>query len=785
MSFPTVFFCYAWGSDERYEKLEFLREEILKKSNSRIQVILDKHSYEDNQDFNELRERIRVYDLVLVFCTPDMKQIVKDPDANKNKDREVLKELKIIEERFNDDPSSVYPVIFENDKKKSLLDFFEGRKSSEFKEFNVYKNKKQKYSVPDKKKEEFNIFVGKIINTALYNRRNRSAEYASTREALNKLFTLTDTTEIPYSCLVKPDIYNQILNQTCYLVAGRKGSGKSTLINNLDKMDSEYFKSKYMHMIPLHSEFFQHENAYSILIENHKEDLNIITLYDRLCLFWQVYFLLHCIVTIGIDIEEYNIRPDDKRFKIFDACTKKLKKKIGLKPTKSYESFKGDTVPKNVFLAAVELIDEQFQVAMNSINDSQLLVPSFSSVFNLQKIAERLFGKTNCKNLVEALQISEKKIFIALDGFDTHSEDFRRTTEAIADEQEQRRRTDYEILFFRTLIEVVSYFKEHNYADPVPAVISSKVDFCIVLPKDRCDQIVEIDRDSFKRHFGSMSWTAYELMKMLTKRLEYLISKITKVEMYPSSPDYYERMNNALNFFPGLPKSISMNIQGSTVSMSLFNYILRSSFWRPRDVISNLSALISQIVIIDEEEEIYKLIRDIKLSEEEVKLAIKDNSGKILEEEFYDEYKHVFRNLRSVLDQFRSFEEQSDIHTFISKLSTIQFDDFYSYDTQLIENKLRVLYQLGVIGLLYDNKTVADMHYLHGICFVFNAGMTPFNDFVQHDLRTGSTAVKIIFNPIFARALRLNFDNTKHLLGNWTDEYIKENYKMKRAIRLL
>lgn len=90
---------------------------------------------------------------------------------------------------------------------------------------------------------------------------------------------------------------------------------------------------------------------------------------------------------------------------------------------------------------------------------------------------------------------------------------------------------------------------------------------------------------------------------------------------------------------------------------------------------------------------------------------------------------------------------------------------------------------MGVIGLKYTKAFADDMHYLHHICFIFNAGTHPFDDFIKHQI-SSENDVFIIFNPIFAREFMLNF-NTKELLGNWTNKYILQNHQMKDLIRLL
>ena len=785
MNLPSIFFCYAWETEERFKKLEYLRSEIIRVSQDQVEVILDRHDYKDNADFDELRERIRRYDLVVVFCTPDFKQIIDDKYAIKNKGREVLKEYEIIEERYENNPSSVFPVIFEDNKENSLINLFQNRNARTFKDFSISCNKKGQCSCPNTTRTEFNLFLGRIIHTAIYNLKTKSEIYETTRIAMDKLFWLTDTTNLPDSCLVKHELYTKILNQECLFVAGRKGSGKSTFINNFRKMDEDYFVENYKQMIPISAEAFQHEEIYETLISKHANERTIITTHDALCLFWQIYFFLHCIVTISAAIEQFDIEPTDKRFETFNKYTKKLKALIGLKKNRrTYGSIFSDSVPKDIFMAAVELIDNRYNSALAKGKEGELIVTSYSSRFNANDIIEDAFGISDTRKFLDAIKLCKKKIIIALDGFDTHSDDFRIVTNSINnDPQERRRRSEYEMMFFRTLIEVATAFRFNKYNDNVSSVIGRYMHFCIVLPKDRCDQIIDSDRDSSKKVFGAMSWSAYELLKMLTQRMEYLITTISNKGIVESNENYFQRMDAALSFFPGIPKTIPMNIDGNVVSMPLFKYLLRSSFWRPRDVISNLSSLLSQVVYVNSDNELVK-DPNAKLSVEEVKLAIKDNAKKIIREEFIDEYKYVFRNLDEVLNGFLWCNEQMDVNEFRNIVNSMKFDASYAYDLNNINNKMNILYQLGIIGIRYDKRVQKEMHYLHNICYIFNAGMSPFEDFLKYDFRNESD-IQIVFNPIFARELRLKFDNSKELLGDWSDNYIMANHRMKNLIRPL
>ena len=796
--YPTCFFCYAWDDEERFQKLSFLRYILMQKANKKIEIILDRYNYEYNQNIDELRNKIWSYDLVVLFCTPDLLEIVNDLAANSNKKREVSKEYKIVKERFRSDPSTVFPVILEGGRDTALPDIFRSKIVNEFDKFGIYpkigaKREKGKYIVPNEKRRDFNVFVGTIINTVEINYIKKSEDYSTSREGMDKLFRLTDTIDIPDSCLVKPDIYTSIRNQSCYLVVGRKGAGKSTFINNFFRMDWGYCHAHYKRIVPISAEAFEHDFCYTSIALNNKRDLSVISLYERLCLFWQLFFYLHTVVTVGVGIEKFDIKPNHPYYDVFNIYKEKLKSVIGLKKSQHIDS---DITPSLVFKAAVEMVSDQFTIALqqvaeeyesfnqsvNTVNvNDRLFLTAIAAKFTIQNIIENRFGEDDTSDFIEAIRHCKKRIMISFDTFDTHSEDFRITTDTLLESnyEEYNRRTEYERLFFRTLIEVVTKFKEHKYRDDITDCLGRYIDFCIVLPKDRYDQIIKNDRDSFKKRFGSMTWTAYELMELLTKRMELLIEKNNQNYTRPNTDDYFLRMKEALDYFPGLPKTITMNVDGNKISMSLFNYILRSSFWRPRDVISNLSCLLSLVFRVDESQESVAM-SSLKVSEEGVKLMIKDNAKKIINEEFIKEYIHVFRNLDAVLDSFQGFDEMTELYQFKDSLQGIHFDTSFSYDMEQPDNKLLVLYQLGVIGLRIDKKVKESKHYLHHICFIFNEGMTPFEEIIQSKAKV-SGDVYVIFNPIFSRRLMINFNNSE-LIGDWSKEYIENNHKMKARI---
>lgn len=789
MKKATCFFCYAWDTDERYKKIDFLRKKIEDESNGLIKVILDKHSYEINADFDELRRKIKEYDLVVVFCTPDLKQIVLDRNSQKNKDREVLKEYDIIKERFETNNVSVFPLILEGDKDSALLKLFNSKIVVDLGDFEIYKNKREKYCVPREKKTSFDHFMDKVVSTTIFNQYNRSKEYKDATTAMYQLFGLTDNYDIPKECLVIPNLYKEIRMQHCCLVAGRKGSGKSTFIHNFRDMDREYYNKHYKVMIPLRAEDFNHEFAYDLLL-GHSKDRTIIEPYTVLCLFWQLYFVLQCIIIIRKEIEIHKIERKDSRYNTFNKMTTSLLERISGFKIKNgkYKSVTDPSLPKAIFNAAAEIIYEYYSDAVNNIKEGELILTSYANEFTLTKVLSKVFGEGLTEKFFSGLEQCEQKILISLDGFDTHSEDFRLATERYnPDSEEYRGRKEYEALFFRTLTEVITQIRNFKCTDSSANRLGQFVDFCVVLPRDRVDIIKKTDRDSIKKKYGNLSWGGLELMEILFKRLEYMIHIVEpeyKMSKLTDESDIFKKMDDAFSFFGTLPTSITMKVGENTMSMSLFNYILRMSIWRPRDVISNCSQIMTLMIeVYDVDNWKWRIDKDLmkyRLNEESIKLILKANAEKIINEEFIGENSYSFKNISYVLNCFQNMDEQNSVKTFKTVLSQIKFDTAYSYDMKNVDNKLLVLYQLGIIGLLYDKDLAKKNHYLTHVCFEFNEGMSPFYDFQRQGLQNDA-AISIIFNPLFASRLNLRY-NTTELIGNWSEEYLKQNYINKRLI---
>lgn len=172
-----------------------------------------------------------------------------------------------------------------------------------------------------------------------------------------------------------------------------------------------------------------------------------------------------------------------------------------------------------------------------------------------------------------------------------------------------------------------------------------------------------------------------------------------------------------------------------------------------------------------------------RFNEKSIKLILKANAEKIIDEEFIGENIYLFRNIDYFLNRFQNMNKQNSVKMFKYGLLKIKFDTVYSYDMQNIDNKLLVLYQLVIIGLLYDKDLAKKNHYFTHVRFEFNEGMSRFYDFQRQGMQN-EAAIPVIFNPLFASRLNLRY-NTTELIGDRSKEYLMQNFVNKRLIHYI
>ena len=409
---------------------------------------------------------------------------------------------------------------------------------------------------------------------------------------------------------------------------------------------------------------------------------------------------------------------------------------------------------------------------MDHVKDFNFLLTQTKANFTPNNILSQMFGEKLFTQIADAISMCSKKIVIALDGFDTHSEEFRRRTNYYLKNNknhelgEQRR--EFESLFYRSLIEVIREARNNNGSGSCDKIIK-KFDYYIVLPKDRFDQIKSIDRDISKYRFLNLQWDAVELISLANLRLEFIYEINASEELDPESKfDYL-----ITKAFPTLPLEITIEINNQTFHIDLFQYILSKSFWNPRDILAHIGALANAARQANANK---KMVPD----NETIKRIISKTAESIIEKELFKEFGEVFINIREVLSCFKGGPLCMTVQTLCEKISSISFKTNYDYVCENIDQKIRLMYELGIIGCIYTSEATALLQLGTSICFVFNEGMRPIDTILAY-FSPDEKRCTFVFNPILLEKLFLQ-DNVLTVIGNYGWEYLMQNHLLKETI---
>lgn len=751
---PTCYISYSWDSGEQNFLLK-LKQEIEKASLNKVNVILDRENFDIGADFEKKEKQIEDSDLIITFFTPDYKRKVDTPI----RDTGCYREFKLILKRWKDDERSVYPILFRGNKEYSVpKDMSSVVYNFDISSIKYYKNRSGFTTIEQNSRSKFNRFVSDIIKKTKINYTLNDIRYLDLNEKYQSLLknTAADGT-LKRSCMIKMSAYTSILDQNSYFVIGRKGSGKTTLIETLENLEPTEFMKRYKTLCSIKAEDINLSAIYSC-IETFEKDKDYIQVTDVTDLYWETFFVVQSMYTLGIEVEKGNVNQSDFRYDTFNKIKNFLRKKFGIARNINLED---DIAKKHIPSLVLDILNDYFQKHILDKADDVTFMTSIKANMNVQTVLEMFVGKRLFLNFLAALSACEKKILISLDGFDTHSEDFRRNTRSMQhnNTNDYVKRNEFESIFYRSIVNVVKRFKSNSYSAIINS-ITNKIDFCIVLPQDRLDQIKEIDRDASKIKCCALAWDAFDLLKMLVLRLEsyYEVEPITSQNML-------ERFHRVLKEkIPKIPNSIIINIDGRQCDFDLFNYMLRLSFWRPRDILLHF---ISLLELVKNSENV-----GLGIDDRMIKEALAQSARKIIDEEFIQEYRNVFYNLKDVLNSFRNNQNLLSLSDFFNIIDKIRFDASFYYDCNDKKSKALILYQLGVIGLRFDEKSIENRGYSHHYCFYFNEGLSPIYDTII-DRTTLSDDVEIVINPLFCKMFNISI-NAHELICNYDWEYIQK-----------
>lgn len=656
------------------------------------------------------------------------------------------------------DYRSSIPVEFQ-DNKAIYLTYFKltNRKT---------KQGEQEKVIPNNIKKKFEIDIAKIIDTLKANHRQKQKSYEEELKKnydllkMDSLFrdTKADFNNPKYSMddyedtlFVRTHVYKQIENQSAYLLIGRKGSGKSAITQVLP-IRSQKFNSPYLGVVDIYANRDINFNVlYSFLNREFISDTRHI--FNRLTCFrygWALFFRI-CLMDL---IEKKSTEADysennKKRIKKISNFINELNKKQTSTNTESKSSY---------FTYAFTSIQRFMNYTISQARKNEAFFMSdIDAQFNIIGYIDFSLGKDLAQELEEYLENLPQKFLITFDGFDTEIEKFREEGQFFEDDSLEEK-VKFEIDWLHSLLLLVNDIKQMKTGKEI---LDEKLDFCLTIPNHRYLEILRKDIDSyrFQHRRKNLIWSGVELLIFLRKRLEILSNyKTIKKSPWESFEEIIKEK------FPYIPEKIEFDFNGRLIKIDLFLYVLRHTFWRPRDILLYYAHIIT----------LYKDCKDNghTVSFEAIRTNIANLTFEIIKDDFKNEYKGTVRNLDEILECFTRVNQVLSFNEIENHLHAVAFDFVVVAKPEMRSDsleKIKFLYQIGFLGI-HASKEIKEKYNLfsHHI-FIFSEGCKPLKKANKEKLRE----YHFIIHPLFSEYLELNTKNNE-FISEYSQPYIMD-----------
>lgn len=722
--------------------------------NHKIEFLFDQNvNY--TESFEEFEKFIFDSDAIIIFFTPHYKSRCLE-EGNTGVSKEYRKILNILEENqllqskkhdeYIKKRKMIYSILYRGKFSNSItIEFAEYRYLDISGVSKITENKNCVLTLSTIFVNSYGIKIKEILKEIITSSIEKTDEYLLEYDnMLKNLFidTKGEYVNLPDELFIKTDAYNRIIKQHKYLLIGRKGSGKTTVKKTISKIVS----NKYKGIISIIADQFSVNETYELLFKNEKIDSDIennLSKIESYRMIWFAFINIYCIFVVYREYLKNNLS-NDEQIKRITKLEEIILNIFG--DENNVLSNNDEDITKAIYFYALTNLENYIETIINnSRNSIKYYKTDIKYSYTPEKYLDFLIGAETCNDFHYILRFCNKKIFIALDGFDTKFEIFKVTTVQISDIEEKKQRNEFENIWLMAFVETLMDLKYNSK-------LSNIIDLCLTLPVDRIESIKNNNRDFYKYHAYTVAinWTGSDLVQLITLRLKYL-NKEKKEDIGTLGDDLDCIMRK---LYPHIPSKIHMERNGN-ISMPLFLYVLRKSFWRPRDIIRYYSCILT-------------LNKNQKnLDNISIKRAIKDEAIKIIQDEFLGEFQNLYTNLKEI------------VNLFISKKQILSYNEIYDVlksapliiNGSVAENdfhkKIKILYVIGFLGINPPESYINSQYLYDKYAFIFTEG-TSMLRILKSEIRN---QCKFVIHPIFTEYLFLNVDYD-NLVCNYTWEYV-------------
>jgi energy-coupling factor transporter ATP-binding protein EcfA2 len=760
----TLFVSYSHDNVDR-DKLDYLIDQIQRRGRNSVRVLIDLQEVRLGGSFTDYMGLIESYnvDAVLIVLTPSYKQKVSKNEGN------VPPEFKAIMARYEEDkqayarlPKSdlnlyedgrtfgIFPVLFHGSTSDSVPEALkhEALRYADISNAVAHRDRDNKPIASGASQKEMDDLAEQILVDLKNIAKQKDGDYQQRRARIRQaLFANTKAgahSSLETEVFARTTTYRRVLSQESYFIVGRKGSGKSTLTEQLELQNP----NKYANHVAIDFSRVKLAFIYSFYTNPQfqsdagatrgyrAEYLELVwECFFIFCLVWRKrdneYFLSWLRTEFGEEVDEYS--PEE----FFDVA-------LG----RSIERF------------------AKFQDA--TISALKETLSSLPASLSVRRFIEHVFGK----QLVKAVQAlsSEGTTLITLDGIDTAFHDYRLEYMrfGVSDTEDYYQgRARVELDLVKALMRLVANIK----AKPRDFPVLTACEFCVTIPLDLFQEIKQHhERDSYRllASCRSLDWSGLELAVMLRKRLEKLNEiQVNRERFYSPRERLLELLDEC---YPGLPKEIPIEVGGRRIAFPIFIYVLRHTFWRPREVIFHFVGLISSFVYFR---------GSTPITESDVKAIVKEQAKALVKSEFIDEFKSTISNIDEIIEHLRGGPQYYPYDRFMAILESIEFNfylNLYGKEQSAAISKLRLLYEIGFLGIrLTDTQMLR--HSRPRNVFSFSEGIVIFDELRKE----GFDGAAVCINPAFIEYLNIQIDPNQEIALNVDWEYLRENEVRRNA----
>jgi len=659
----------------------------------------------------------------------------------------------------------MYPILISGNEETSIPIEIEHIRHEDLRHLYLkYHSQTKAISIPTEIERKTKEIIQKINQEIIANIVLKSSDFKRRNEEMHEKLFLETKSEwfkpeyfhLMERLIVKTKPLQAIIQKKSLFLIGRKGSGKSTIVDVLPIIK----QNEISFNIPINLDNFQLEKTYAIFYSSPDLFINSNFIVSKLTAFkyiWDVFLRLSVLVRLSIFANEL---ADRRVFRI-------------VKFLEDNYDLKTDEIAKDEKKIYADLYHSTFDLFISFIAKSkEISQKSVNKTFKLNRLVSLKNFRKHCipdefviEQFDDILSKFDKKPLITLDGYDTESDEFIRDGHYIGD---HALRVNFERLWLHSLILLIL---DKGVKGEMEEKFYTSFYYCITIPKDRFYSIKKDDRDSY-RHRGKfilVRWTGIELAILVRKRLEEMTEWETEIDTKPK-----DRLLSIIkNKFPQLFKDITIDFEKTIHIQDLFCYILRHSFWRPRDVLFIFGMLLNAIND--------RLVKDLDIDVSFTKAIIREAAFDIIENEFINEFKALYKNFKDVLYGFwksQQFLNYDNIYQTLNRLDLEAHDRFSTLKD--MNEKIEFLFDIGFIGVQVPVELKRKLQ-THDFAFNFNE-----SNFLRDKIkRPDYNKTTFVIHPIFRDFLRLQVDKNSPpvLLYNW--DYLEKNETINHHIKIV